>query len=99
MICKNCGAIIKNNEEYCRRCGSLVITFNDKKNKDLQNICVENNLKGKFKSLLNLFLKNEKINYDINKINKNNKLSYKNIQNIDKQFSKKINEYKKNYLK
>lgn len=99
MICKNCGAIIKNNEEYCRRCGSLVITFNDKKNKDLQNICVENNLKGKFKSLLNLFSKNEKINYDINKINKNNKLSYKNIQNIDKQFSKKINEYKKNYLK
>ncbi len=99
MICKNCGAIIKNNEEYCRRCGSLVIIFNDKKNKDLENICVENNLKGKFKSLFNLFSRNEKSNHDTNKINKNNKLSYKNIQNIDKQFSKKINEHKKNYLK
>ena len=53
MICKNCGAIIKQGEDYCRKCGSLVVSFKDKENSSLKYICIENNLKGKFLSIIN----------------------------------------------
>ena len=38
MICKSCGAVIKNNEEYCRKCGALVIIFKQAENINLKNI-------------------------------------------------------------
>jgi len=47
MICKECGGMIKHEEEYCRKCGALVINFKQNENKSLKNICIENNARGK----------------------------------------------------
>lgn len=111
MICKECGAIIKNNEEYCRKCGSLVINFNKKENPALKDICIKNNLGGKFRSLINLFSNNEKKHHNVNNINKDsrlnnvnhisntkNMLNKNNLSNGFKDISKKIDSYMKDTL-
>ena len=41
MICKSCGAVIKNNEEYCRKCGALVIIFKQAENINLKEKLIE----------------------------------------------------------
>ena len=111
MICKECRARIKNKEEYCRKCGSLVINFNNKENPTLKNICIKNNLRGKFISLINLFSNTDKKHHSFNKINKDrklndfnhigsakNKLNKNNLSNGLKDISKKIDYYMKDTL-
>lgn len=75
MICKKCGAIIKYKEEYCRKCGSLVINFNRVENKNVRDICIENNIRGKLRALINKIsnkeaqvrkIKNKNHNYNKN---------------------------------
>lgn len=70
MICRECGAIIKNNEEYCRKCGALVINFKQFENKALKNICIKNSLRGKFQSFINEISNSDAKYYKIEKINK-----------------------------
>lgn len=92
MICKNCGAIIRNNEEYCRKCGGLVINFKKEENKNLKNICVENNMKGKIKGLVNKFSNTEKKQHDVSKINKNQSIG-NSISDLGKKVGVYINEH------
>lgn len=82
MICRECGAMIKNNEEYCRKCGSLVINFKQVENKALKNICIENSLRGKFQSFINGISNSDAKYHKTEKINKKslntNDLIYEN---------------------
>ena len=70
MICKSCGAVIKNNEEYCRKCGALVIIFKQAENTNLKDICIENNMNGKFQSILNKITNKESNAHKVESINK-----------------------------
>ena len=70
MICKSCGAVIKNNEEYCRKCGALVIIFKQAENINLKDICIENNMNGKFQSILNKITNKESNAHKVESINK-----------------------------
>lgn len=111
MICKECAAIIKNNEEYCRRCGSLVINFNKKENPNLKDLCIKNDFSGKFRSLMNLFSSKDKKNHSLNTINKDRQiykanhignvkdmLNKDNLSNGFKDISNKIDFYMKDTL-
>lgn len=111
MICKECGARIKYNEEYCRKCGSLVINFNYKENPTLKNVCIKNNLSGKFRNLINLFFNPDKKHHSFNKLNKDRNLNdfnhtnnIKNMLNINnlssglKDISNKVDFYMKDTL-
>ena len=91
MICKECGARIKNKEEYCRKCGSLVINFNYKENPTLKNVCIKNDLSGKFRNLINLFSNADKKHHSFNKINKDRKLNDFNHRNNTKNMLNKNN--------
>ena len=70
MICKECGSIIRHEEEYCRKCGSLVISFKNQENKALKNICTENNIKGKLQGIVNKFVNTDKKQHDVEQFNK-----------------------------
>lgn len=91
MICKSCGALIKHNEEYCRKCGALVINFKQVENKTLKNLCIENNMKGKLQSAINKITQNEK---NLHKTNINDK-----YENTIKNMSKTINHSKEELKK
>ena len=71
MICKSCGAVIKNNEEYCRKCGALVIIFKQAENINLKDVCIENNMSGKFQSIVNKITNKESNAHKVENINKN----------------------------
>lgn len=72
MICRKCGAVIKHNEEYCRKCGALVINFNQVENKNLKNICVENNVKGKWQAFINRVSNKEAKSHKVEEAKKHN---------------------------
>ena len=95
MICKNCGAIIKQGEDYCRKCGSLVVSFKDKENSSLKYICIENNLKGKFLSIINKLRGTDKKEHNIENVQKSNRknLSQINFTEIKNNISKQLNDY------
>ncbi len=71
MICKKCGTLIKHNEEYCRKCGALVITFKQVENKNLKHICVENNIRGKWQKFINKISNKDAKSHKVENINKN----------------------------
>lgn len=70
MICKDCGSVIKNNEEYCRKCGALVITFKQNKNKRLQDLCIENNIRGKIRSFISRISNKDSKAHKLKDVNK-----------------------------
>ena len=83
MICKSCGAVIKNNEEYCRKCGALVIIFKQAENTNLKDICIENNMSGKFQSIVNKITNKESNAHKVENINKN-KRNLNNMRDLTK---------------
>ncbi|WP_455538010.1 hypothetical protein [Terrisporobacter sp.] len=91
MICKDCGALIKHNEEYCRKCGALVINFRQIENKNLRNLCIENNMKGKLQSALNKITNQEK---SLHKVSMDNKHE-NSIKSLSKTLSSSRAELKK----
>lgn len=72
MICKECGAMIKHDEEYCRKCGALVINFKKNENKNLKHICIENNVSGKWQSFINKISNKDTRDHKVKEINKHN---------------------------
>ncbi|MDZ4910338.1 hypothetical protein GNF68_15095 [Clostridium perfringens] len=81
MICKECGAMIKHNEEYCRKCGALVINFKKSENKALKNICVENNARGKWQSFINKISNKDIRDHKVKEIDKHNLNDLGNLVN------------------
>lgn len=102
MICKSCGAVIKHNEEYCRKCGSLVINFTQVENKNLKDICIENNARGKLQRFINKITNKEtkvrEVNYSKHSVGKN-KLhhSESSYNNSTKKTSPNNKSSKENY--
>lgn len=72
MICKECGGMIKHEEEYCRKCGALVINFKQNENKSLKNICIENNARGKCQSFINKISNKDTRDHKVKETNKHN---------------------------
>lgn len=70
MICRKCGAVIKHNEEYCRKCGALVINFKQVENKNLKNLCVENNARGKWQAFINRISNKEAKSHKVEDVSK-----------------------------
>ena len=95
MICKECGSIIRHEEEYCRKCGSLVINFKNQENKALKNICTENNIKGKLQGIVNKFVNTDKKQHDVEQFNKKERFEngINNLENNINDLKKKINDF------
>ena len=89
MICKECGAMIKHNEEYCRKCGALVINFKKSENKSLKNICIENNARGKWQSFINKISNKDTRDHKVKKIDKHN-LNINDLGNLVNKYNKSV---------
>ena len=89
MICRKCGAVIKHNEEYCRKCGALVINFKQVENKNLKNLCVENNAKGKWQAFINRISNKEAKAHKVEEANKHN-LDINNLGSLVNKYNKVV---------
>lgn len=82
MICKKCGSLIKYNEEYCRKCGALVINFKQVENRNLKNICIENSVRGKWRNFINKIINADERSHKVT-----NNTSFHKIAKINKNSS------------
>ncbi|WP_018592893.1 hypothetical protein [Terrisporobacter glycolicus] len=89
MICKECGAMIKHDEEYCRKCGALVINFKKNENKSLKNICIENNVRGKWQSFITKINNKDTRDHKVKEINKHN-LDINNLGSLVNKYSESV---------